>query len=92
MNQINIRKLGLAFGITGALLHFGCVFVMMILGHDRTVKFFNTLIHGLDFSSIIKMEISPVEVILGLVQVFILSWLIGACIASIYNVSLNKKP
>jgi len=31
------------------------------------------------------------EVLIGLVQTFIISWLIGACIAGIYNVSFNKK-
>jgi len=91
MNHINIRKLGLAFGITGALLYFGCAIVMLTMGHDSTVKFFNTLLHGLDVSSIIRMNISLVEELLGLVQTFIISWLTGACIASIYNVSFNKK-
>jgi len=91
MNYINIRKFGLAFGLTGALLYFGCAMVMLTLGHDSTVKFFNTLLHGLDVSSIIRMDISLVEELLGLVQTFILSWLIGACIAAIYNVSFNKK-
>lgn len=91
MNHISIRKLGLAFGITGALLYFGCAAVMLILGHDSTVKFFNTLLHGLDVSSIIRMDIPLVEVLTGLVQTFILCWLIGACIAGIYNISFNKK-
>ena len=91
MNHINIRKFGLAFGITGALLYFGCALTMLILGHDSTVKFFNTLLHGLDVSSIIRMDISPVEELLGFVQTFIISWLIGACIAGIYNISVNKK-
>ena len=90
MNNINIRKLGLAFGITGALLYFSCAVVMLILGHDSTVKFFNTLLHGLDVSSIIRMDIPLVEVLTGLVQTFIISWLIGACIAGIYNISFNK--
>ena len=91
MNHISIRKMGLAFGITGALLYFGCAVVMRILGHDSTVKFFNTLLHGLDVSSIIRLDISFGEVLMGLVQTFILSWLIGACIAGIYNVSFKKK-
>ena len=89
MDHINIRKFGLAFGITGVLLYFGCALVMLILGHDSTVKFFNTLLHGLDVSSIIRMNIAPVEVLFGLVQTFILSWLIGSCIAGIYNASLK---
>ncbi len=91
MNHINIRKFGLAFGITGALLYFGCTVDMLTLGHNSTVKFFNTLLHGLDVSSVIRMNISLVEELLGLVQTFILSWLIGACIAAIYNVSLYQK-
>ena len=91
MNHINIRKFGLAFGITGALLYFGCTVVMLTLGHDSTVKFFNTLLHGLDVASIIRMDIPLVEVLTGLVQTFIISWLIGACIAGIYNISFNKK-
>jgi hypothetical protein len=91
MNHISIRNFGLAFGITGALLYFGCALVMLILGHDSTVNFFNTLLHGLDVSSIIRMNISPAEEVLGLVQTFILSWLIGACIAVIYNATLKSK-
>ena len=91
MNLINIRKLGFAFGITGALLYFGCAVVMLVLGHDSTIKFFNSLLHGLDVTSIIRMEVPLVEVLTGLVQTFIISWLIGACIAGIYNISFNKK-
>ena len=91
MGHINIKKFGLAFGATGALLYFGCALIMLLLGHDRTVKFFNTLLHGLDVSSIIRMNISALEVIFGLIQTFILSWLIGACIAAIYNISLKKS-
>ena len=91
MNYISIRKFGLAFGLTGALLYFGCALTMLILGHDSSVKFFNTLLHGLDVSSIVRMNVSFGEVLTGLVQTFILCWLIGACIAGIYNISFNKK-
>jgi hypothetical protein len=90
-HNINIKKFGFAFGITGALLYFGCASVMLLLGRDSTVKFFNTLLHGLDVSSIIRMNISAIEVLLGLIQTFILSWLIGACIAAVYNISLKKS-
>jgi len=91
MNHINIKKFGLAFGITGALLYFGCALVMLLLGHYSTVKFFNTLLHGLDVSSIIRINISPLEVLFGLIQTFIFSWLTGASIAAIYNIALNKN-
>src|SRR5450759_3969318 len=82
MNYISIRKFGLAFGMTGALLYSGCALLMRIVGHERTVTFFNTLLHGLDVSSIIRMDVSVAEVFIGLTQTFILSWLIGSCIAA----------
>ncbi|MFE3869963.1 DUF5676 family membrane protein [Flavobacterium sp. ZS1P70] len=91
MNHINIRKFGLAFGITGALLYFVCALVMLVLGHDSSVNFFNTLLHGIDVSAIIRMNISPGEELRRFVQTFILSWMIGACIAGIYNISLGNK-
>lgn len=91
MNNISIKKFGFAFGATCAILYFGCAMVMFILGHDSTVKFFNTILHGLDVSSIIRKDITPVEEIIGLVQTFIIGGLIGACVAFLYNVSFNKK-
>ncbi len=90
MNHISIRKLGLAFGLTGALLYFGCAMIMHILGHDSSIKLFNNLLHGFDVTSIIRRNISPLQEIFGLGQSFILSWLIGACIAWIHNISYNK--
>ena len=94
MNHFSIRKLELALGITGTLLYFGCAVVMLTLGHDSTVKIFNSLLHGLDVASIIRMDIPLVEVLPGLVQTFIISWLIGACIPvfSIFPSIKKYKP
>jgi hypothetical protein len=67
------------------------MFVMATTGHDGTVKFFNSLLHGLDVSSIIQMNVSLWEAGVGVIETFIIGWLIGACIAGFYNVSFNKK-
>ena len=91
MNTINVRKFGLAFGITGSLLYLGCAVIMLILGHVNAVIFFNSLLHGLDVSAIMRMDISPIEAALGIIQTFILGWLIGACIAVVYNFSSRMK-
>ena len=91
MNQLSIKRLGLAFGMTGGLLYIGCALVMLLLGHDSTVKFFNILLHGIDISSVIRMNVSFIEALFGFIQTFILCWLTGACIAAIYNISLHKK-
>ena len=90
MNYISIRRFGLATGFTAAILYVGCIIVMQTVGHDRTVSFFNTMLHGLDVTSIIKMDLSPWEEMLGIVQTFILGWLVGALIAGVYNATFKK--
>lgn len=90
MNHINVKKLGLAFGLTGALLYLGCMFLMLTVGHDGTVKFFNNLLHGLDVSSIIRMNVPLWEVLIGIIETFVLGWLVGACIAGFYNMTLKQ--
>lgn len=89
--NINIKKFGLAVGLTAALLYIGCIVVMATVGHDGSVKFFNSLLHGLDISSIVRMNIPLSEAFIGIAETFILGWMVGACIAAIYNVSFNKK-
>ncbi len=88
---INVKKFGFATGLTGALLYLGCAIVMATVGHDGTVKFFNSLLHGLDVSAILRMDVPLWEAVIGIVETFILGWLVGACIAGFYNVLLFKK-
>ncbi|MDX1314994.1 MAG: DUF5676 family membrane protein, partial [Eudoraea sp.] len=45
---------------------------------------------GLDTTSIIRMDVPLWEAGLGIVQTFILGWLIGACIAAFYNAQIKK--
>ncbi|BDW93416.1 hypothetical protein MACH07_22480 [Flagellimonas marinaquae] len=90
MKTINIKKIGMAVGLTGALLYLGCMVVMFTVGREGSIKFFNSLLHGLDVSTIIRRDIPLWEACLGIVQMFILGWLIGACIASLYNWQIKK--
>lgn len=88
---INVKKFGLAVGLTGALLYLGCAVVMATVGYDGTVKFFNSLLHGLDVSSIVRTDVPLWEAGVGIIETFILGWLIGACIAAIYNSTIKSK-
>ena len=88
--KLNVKKMGFATGLTGALLYLGCMLVMFTVGHVGSVKFFNSLLHGLDVSTVMRMDIPLWEAGLGIVQTFILGWLIGACIASLYNWQIKK--
>jgi hypothetical protein len=87
---ISIKRLGMAIGFTGALFYLGCIVLMISVGHQGSVQFFNTLLHGLDVSSILRPAVPLWEAALGIVQTFVLGWLIGACIASLYNLFIKK--
>jgi hypothetical protein len=91
MNRINVKKLGFAFALTCTLIYLGCMIIMTTAGQEGTISFFNSLLHGLDTTSIIKMDVPLMEAFFGIVQTFILGWLIGACIAAFYNVQLKNK-
>ena len=44
-----------------------------------------------DFRSIIRTEMPWWEMAMGLVEIFILGWLMGATMASIYNFGMNRQ-
>lgn len=88
--KLNIRKFGFATGLTGVFLYLGCMMVIFTVGQEGLIRFFNSLLHGLDVSSIVRMNIPLWEACLGIIQTFILGWLLGASIASIYNWQIKK--
>lgn len=91
MNKLDVGRFGFAFAGTGLLLYVGCTLVLVILGHDASIWFFNSLFHGMDFSSIIRVNMPVWEGIIGLIETYIIGWLIGATIASFYNFSLKVQ-
>ncbi|OGX06724.1 MAG: hypothetical protein A2Z88_09630 [Omnitrophica WOR_2 bacterium GWA2_47_8] len=91
MGVINVKKFALSFGLTFAFLRLLCVVVMALTPREATVAFFNTLLHGLDVSSVLRTDISMLEQVYGLIQIFVLGWLLGASIASIYNLPCLKE-
>ena len=91
MNSISIKRLGLALGITAALLYLGCVIFMAIVGREGSIVLFNSILHGLDTSLIIRTNIPFWEVLIGLAETFIIGYLVGASIALIYNITPAKR-
>ena len=91
MYRLNVKKLGFAFGLTGAIIYLGCMIVMATAGQEGTIAFFNSLLHGLDTTNIIRMDVSLLEALFGIIQTFILWWLIGACIGGFYNAQIKNK-
>lgn len=85
MDHISYQKLGNAVGTTGVLFYLGCVLLMTIGGEKFSIFFFNSILHGLDTTNVIRMHIPVWESAVGIVLTFILGWLFGTGIALIYN-------
>ena len=90
MKDINVKRFGMAFGATFGILYLGCVLVMFAVGREGTILFFNSLLHGIDVRSIIKLNMPWWGMGMGFVEVSIVGWLTGATIASIYNLGSVK--
>lgn len=85
MDSFQVVRSGFALGTTLTLIYLGCMIVMWTVPQATVVLFFNSLMHGLNVESIIRWDIRWWESLLGLVQTFILGWLIGASFAVLYN-------
>ena len=92
MGAINIKRMGLAVGLTMVVLRIGCIILFSFVGREQAIYFLKTLLCGVDVSSFLPTTTMPGgDIIVGLIGIFVLSWLAGATIASIYNFSFNKK-
>lgn len=85
MTRISVARLGFAVGATFSILYMGCAIAMMTLGREGTIIFFNSILHGIDVATILRIEMPLSEMAIGFAEVFILGWMTGATIASFYN-------
>ena len=90
MNSISPRRLGLAFGLTGVVFYLACILTMITAPHDKQIVFFNSLLHGIDVSPILRTSVPFGEALLGIISTFILAWFAGAMIAGFYNMTIWK--
>ncbi len=85
MNKLSIPRFGFAIAVASALSYLGCVFVMMTVPQNVAIRFFNSLMHGVDVTTIMRWDMPWWETILGVIEIFVLGWLFGAIIAGCYN-------
>ncbi len=92
MNHISIKNLGLATGTTIAIVYVACIVVTSLLSPAASLAFANNLMHSIDVSAIMRKTPMPFsEALIGTVEWFVIGWLMGASVASIYNISLSKQ-
>ena len=56
MNKLSIPRFGFAVAVACAVSYLGCVFVMMTVPQDVAIRFFNSLMHGVDVTTIMRWD------------------------------------
>jgi len=91
MRTLSPTRFGFALGAAWALCYLGCMFVMATVPQEVAIRFFNSLMHGIDVAPIMRWEMPWWEMVVGILEVFILGWLFGALIAVFYNLGPGPK-
>jgi hypothetical protein len=91
MNRLSTLSVGIALGVTLALLSMLCA-LTFALWPDATLDFFGAFSHGLDFGTIKSAApISPGRALYGIVGLGIVGLVAGVVYASIYNVAATGR-
>lgn len=83
--KLKASALGYAFGLTVVFYYLLCMLLMWMGGAEVTATFFNSLLHGLDVHSVMRMRVPLGETLMGLILTFMLGWLAGYLVAVLYN-------
>lgn len=85
--SLSPKRFGFGCASAAGLFYLGCLFLMAFAGVENLGFFFNGLFHGLDLRPILVDDISIGVTVSGFVNTVILSWLFGALVAVVYNLS-----
>jgi hypothetical protein len=85
MHRFSVWRFALALASSFAVVYLGCVWVMLTVSKETAIQFFNSILHGVDVTPIMRWEMPWWEMVIGVLEVFILGWLFGALMAVIYN-------
>jgi hypothetical protein len=88
---INPKGLGFAFGMTATVFYVGCVITLAATPRDKAIIFFNSLLHGVDVTSILRTSMPISQMVFGVITTFILAWFAGAMTAVFYNLWVREK-
>ncbi|MEK6926234.1 MAG: DUF5676 family membrane protein [Nanoarchaeota archaeon] len=84
VDKLNTRRVANSLGVVFAGVSLLCaIFVLVLSG--TAMSFFNNIFHGIDITQIAKTSVSFGSIIIGLVEAFVLGWIIGWLFAVVYN-------
>jgi len=85
MERLSVTRLGFACGTLLAVLYGASMLVVMTGPRSAVVAFFNSVLHGINVASIMRWDMPWWEMVVGIMEGFLLGWLCGAMIAIVYN-------
>lgn len=85
MENLNPKSMALSFGIVAALIYMACWLFIAVFPIEIIIKVSNSLMHGIDVSSIAVKDMSISESLLGFIIVVLGSIIVGYVFAVSYN-------
>lgn len=89
MDKLDNKVVGLALATTSVILYIICAVLYWVIP-ETLVNYANYLFHGIDITLITNKSMTFGNTIIGLILIFISSYLIGALFASLYNYFVKK--
>ena len=84
MENINVKASGITFALVSTILSLLCALSYWLFP-NILIRYFNYITHGIDITPITTRSISLINVLIGLVIVFISAYLIGILFGIVYN-------
>lgn len=82
--KLSAKHVGSTLAITGGIISLVCLLLIAIF-KESAVTLFGYIFHGIDMTQIMVTEIAWGSAIIGVIEVVILSFVIGWLFAKIYN-------
>ena len=95
MQKLSPLPLGVAFGTAGVVYYVGCMIFMATATSDAVAWISNSVLHGVDVTSVMRESISLGQSLTGILLTFLGGLVFGALSAGIYNdflVRTGSKP
>jgi len=83
-DKLGMRRVANTLGIVFAGVSLLCA-LFVLLFQNTALSFFGNIFHGIDITQIAKTSVSVGSIIIGLIEAFILGWIIGWLFAVVYN-------
>ena len=90
MENLNAKSIALSFGFVAALIYIFCWIFVAISPLEIITKVSNSLMHGIDISSIASKDTGFAESLFGFIIVVLGSMAVGYVFAIAYN-RLNER-